>query len=438
MKLSPLTKIAAVGVTLLLVAGGFGFFALRKAQSGYISRYYKEYATLKMGSVGYQPPLPVVPLKDGKILLYGNEPAEIFDPQTKTSELIPGIKSVAGCLMNYTQATPLVNGNVLITGMFQCNPPPYPYTEGESKENSKKYYHAFHMEKRKYAVLYKAKSKKFEKTPFKLSHLQNNYATVTLPDGNVLFIGQHGILTGEQDKRDKEPITSDIVLVDPDTLEVKPVGKLKEPRAYLSAYLLNEHQVLIFAGRWPDVPPGHARNHIDRNSIEVFDLKAGKSNVIGKLSKTKGYVNNLSVNLGKGKFAFIGATSWPSNPAPIEIYDYNRNSSNVFYMKLENYHDGFSSPVLLPNGHIITTAMNVRDIDPQNGKVAVVDHLAHIKKTTGLDRFFASTQLSGPLPQTFMWTPEGKLLGFYGSYGFKPVKQVVQFDYDKYLKEVEE
>jgi len=243
----------------------------------YHSKYFRPYAELKQEQQSNQ----VVQLKDNRILLPNNNSigTEIFNPYTKSSEMIPSWDSI-----NVNAQTPLLtllaDGNVLATngygrGDIGCHPPNDHASANQRFCDPHK------------TPLVDIRHKKNRWIPFPVPKMEGHSITV-LPDGQLLIIGGNYFLPGmnhyAQYPEGKPYFKNNIILYNPKTYESKAIGHLQVARTAHHAELYNDHEVLVFGGMlfygWTTQDIGWNASRM-LTSVEAVNFKTGQSRIIG-------------------------------------------------------------------------------------------------------------------------------------------------------------
>jgi len=305
----------------------------------YGSKYFRPYAQLKQEMREKQ----IIELKDHRILLLNHDHSELFDPYTKTSELLPGWGSI-NIFAQVITMTSLQDGNVLITkgperGNLTCE-----------KRNQGKSICP------QYAVpVFDVKQKKIIWFPFVLADIEKHTIN-TLPDGNLLIVGGMLVESGRAGyvslPNGQSYFENNISIYNPKNHTLRSIGHLKVPRAYHKTLLLNDKEALVFGGcelsgdRLQDLAaPYNSKLH----SVELVNLETGNSEIIGRIeSEAKSRI----IRIDDDRF-LLPQAGIQNGYIFTEVFNYRHPMQPVLIKVpiLDKYMT--SSCVLLPNKEIL-------------------------------------------------------------------------------------
>lgn len=204
---------------------------------------------------------------------------------------------------------------------------------------------------------------------------------VPLPDGRVF-------VCGGQDGNSRPK--SDCGLFDPRTLQFEALGDLVVARAFHTAVLINNHQVLI-AGGYGYASGSSSQGVLD--SLELFDLESGRSGQI-RTSLAQARYAHSSVLLPDGRVLILGGTRSDKDPwlQSTEIFD--PTTSLIVAGPDMGLGRSGARTVLMPSGRIAVfggryDARTVELYDPDTGTFELAESLLHDSRATG----FTATSL---------------------------------------------
>lgn len=348
-----------------------------------ISKYFKPVGHL---NYDYSPGI-ILPLKNGKILALGGTPplsgrpekffqagdgkrygsdwgmTELFDPASGESQILTkmpfSIEGYSTADQKTTQAIELADGRIFMVGYFYENRPEvrramelFPiekqsvYLPIYSKINPKEPLKSIapYTEPRMFGLIYDWRNHTFEVVNTSPEIPPRYQVTMNLlSDGRVLIIGGSIALNANLgDSWQKFPETR-VLIFDPKTKKFSIAGNIRHPRSGHQTIALSSTKFLLFGG-WGVSEAEYKATHCvayksdgtcDRyapyrctREVEVFDLKAGHSYLIGRTLTCRADFSaiflpnkNIFIHGGGGSNNFTGHYA-------SELYDLKTNTAN--------------------------------------------------------------------------------------------------------------
>lgn len=205
---------------------------------------------------------------------------------------------------------------------------------------------------------------------------REGHTATLLKNGKILLIGGVGnrfdVKKGLITEKERFELNN-IILLDPKTLDYKVVGQLSQNRFRHSTLQIDENRFLIAGGKtnspdYPKVESWEINNHKMLDTIELFDLSTGKSEIIGHIIGLKTY---------SPKFFPLGNNIFLKSGRPIERFNLSNGKSR--FLLEEETRDGGRLLRLNNNHFLIDTNIGFALFD--------VDSLTLTKPKLGSKKF---------------------------------------------------
>ncbi len=220
-------------------------------------------------------------VNDHQVLFFnGRKPSEIYDFKTNTSTLINRDYSFKipetdrGRRPTITQYAP---NKILVLGSM-CLAKYNETRRWVCLDNSLHSGAILNLEKNKFELI------ETKEGPSRLGHtaiLLKNNKLLIIGGGNYQEVPSEIDTDGNRSRWDYSEALK-VLIVDPVTLKTEVVGELEKARVGHKTFQVDKHRFLIFGGEYIQNQNDWQPN-LDAKTIELFDLKTGKSKVFGEI-----------------------------------------------------------------------------------------------------------------------------------------------------------